>query len=81
MTAIPKATMDSAQSVNFNTLPGHVNASTDAHGDEAMTIPVPPLETPESFPFPYAKPYDIQVQLMRVVFEAIEKGKIAIVSG
>lgn len=42
--------------------------------------PVPPLETPESFPFPYAKPYGIQVDLMRVVFEAIENGKIAIVS-
>jgi hypothetical protein len=40
---------------------------------------MPPLDTPETFPFPYAKPYDIQVQLMQVVFEAIENGKIAIV--
>jgi hypothetical protein len=40
---------------------------------------VPPLQTPEAFPFPYARPYDIQVQLMKVVFEAIESGKIAIV--
>ncbi|KAJ9115084.1 hypothetical protein QFC22_005412 [Naganishia vaughanmartiniae] len=40
---------------------------------------IPPLETPEIFPFPYAKPYGIQVQLMKVVFKAIENGKIAIV--
>ncbi|KAJ9095611.1 hypothetical protein QFC21_005482 [Naganishia friedmannii] len=42
-------------------------------------IGIPPLQTPEVFSFPYTKPYDIQVQLMRVVFEAIENGKIAIV--
>ena len=47
---------------------------------EENSVPVPPLKTPESFPFPYAKPYDIQVDLMRVVFEAIECRKIAIVS-
>lgn len=53
-----------------------INSGADDNG----TVPVPPLETPESFPFPYAKPYGIQVDLMRVVFEAIENGKIAIVS-
>lgn len=50
----------------------------DNQGDRDVAIP--PLKTPASFPFPYAKPYDIQVDLMRVVFEAIESGKIAIVS-
>lgn len=40
----------------------------------------PSLPTPETFPFPYPKPYDIQLDLMRVVFRAIEDGKIAIVS-
>lgn len=40
----------------------------------------PCLPTPETFPFPYPKPYDIQLDLMRVVFRAIEDGKIAIVS-
>lgn len=54
------------------------NMVTDIRTDEKT--PVPPLETPASFPFPYAKPYSIQVDLMRVVFEAIENGKIAIVS-
>ncbi|KJE05212.1 chromosome transmission fidelity protein 1 [Cryptococcus gattii NT-10] len=39
----------------------------------------PSLSTPETFPFPYPKPYDIQLDLMRVVFRAIEDGKIAIV--
>ncbi|OXG31727.1 chromosome transmission fidelity protein 1 [Cryptococcus neoformans Ze90-1] len=39
----------------------------------------PSLPTPETFPFPYPKPYDIQLDLMRVVFRAIEDGKIAIV--
>jgi hypothetical protein len=39
-----------------------------------------PLSTPESFPFPYPTPYSIQVDLMRTVFEAIERKKIAIVS-
>lgn len=37
------------------------------------------LATPTSFPFPFAKPYDIQVQLMQTVFQAIEERKIAIV--
>ncbi|WWC69182.1 uncharacterized protein I206_103118 [Kwoniella pini CBS 10737] len=37
------------------------------------------LPTPTSFPFPYPKPYDIQLDLMQVVFRAIEDGKIAIV--
>ncbi|ORX33827.1 hypothetical protein BD324DRAFT_643783 [Kockovaella imperatae] len=41
----------------------------------------PPISTPESFPFPFPKPYDIQVELMRTVFEAIEQRKIAIVRG
>ncbi|WVF71908.1 hypothetical protein IAT40_006718 [Kwoniella sp. CBS 6097] len=40
---------------------------------------VPSLPTPELFPFPYPKPYDIQLELMQTVFRAIEDGKIAIV--
>ena len=41
---------------------------------------VPILETPTSFAFPFPKPYDIQLQLMRTVFNAIERNQIAIVS-
>ena len=41
---------------------------------------LPPLSTPDTFSFPYPHPYDIQVQLMQVVFRAIEDRKIAIVS-
>jgi chromosome transmission fidelity protein 1 len=41
---------------------------------------LPPLATPDSFPFPYPQPYSIQLDLMRTVFSAIEDGKIAIVS-
>lgn len=50
--------------------------------DPPSTLPLslPPLETPERFPFPYPQPYSIQVDLMRTVFRAIEDGKIAIVS-
>lgn len=44
---------------------------------EGVEIPLP---TPDSFPFPYPTPYAIQVDLMRTVFEAIERKKIAIVS-
>lgn len=40
---------------------------------------VPHLDTPTSFPFPFT-PYQIQLDLMRTVFGAIEDGKIAIVS-
>ena len=40
---------------------------------------LPHLDTPTSFAFPYAKPYDIQLQLMQTVFAAIEQGKIGIV--
>jgi chromosome transmission fidelity protein 1 len=47
---------------------------------DAATGAVPALSTPDAFPFPYPKPYDIQLDLMRTVFEAIEKRKIAIVS-
>lgn len=39
-----------------------------------------PLPTPEAFDFPYPKPYDIQLDLMKTVFRAIEDRKIAIVS-
>ena len=40
---------------------------------------LPTLATPKSFPFPYPRPYDIQLDLMRTVFQAIEERKIAIV--
>ncbi|EIW70152.1 hypothetical protein TREMEDRAFT_29466 [Tremella mesenterica DSM 1558] len=43
------------------------------------TSSLPSLPTPDRFEFPYAKPYDIQVELMRTVFRALEDGKIAIV--
>ncbi|WWC89834.1 uncharacterized protein L201_004762 [Kwoniella dendrophila CBS 6074] len=46
---------------------------------ESDDLALPALPTPSSFPFPYPKPYDIQLQLMQVVFRAIEDGKIAIV--
>ena len=45
-------------------------------GDQVVEIPLP---TPDVFPFPYPTPYQIQVDLMRTVFEAIEQKKIAIV--
>lgn len=44
--------------------------------DQVVEIPLP---TPDIFPFPYPTPYQIQVDLMRTVFEAIEQKKIAIV--
>jgi hypothetical protein len=44
--------------------------------DQVVEIPLP---TPDVFPFPYSTPYQIQVDLMRTVFEAIEQKKIAIV--
>lgn len=38
------------------------------------------LETPETFPaFPYDPPYDIQVDLMRHLYSAVENRKVAIV--
>ncbi|WVO14193.1 hypothetical protein L204_101825 [Cryptococcus depauperatus] len=48
---------------------------------EGMSVEdaIPSLQTPESFPFPYPKPYDIQLDLMQTVFQAIEDKKIAIV--
>lgn len=42
--------------------------------------PLPALPVPETFPFPYPQPYEIQLDLMRTVFRAIEERKIAIVS-
>jgi hypothetical protein len=39
-----------------------------------------PLATPSSFDFPYPQPYEIQLDLMKTVFRAIEDKKIAIVS-
>lgn len=48
--------------------------------DTKLTSAEPHLATPESFPFPYPKPYDIQLDLMRTVFTALEDRKIAIVS-
>ena len=44
--------------------------------DQVVEIPLP---TPDVFPFSYPTPYQIQVDLMRTVFEAIEQKKIAIV--
>ena len=52
-------------------------------GDESVQrgeASEPSLPTPEDFPFPYPQPYDIQLELMRTVFAAIENRKIAIVS-
>ncbi|RXK42015.1 chromosome transmission fidelity protein 1 [Tremella mesenterica] len=46
---------------------------------QPSTSSLPPLPTPARFEFPYAEPYDIQVELMRTVFRALEDGKIAIV--
>ncbi|WRT67408.1 uncharacterized protein IL334_004379 [Kwoniella shivajii] len=47
--------------------------------EEPSSSNLPSLATPDRFPFPYPKPYDIQLELMQVVFKAIEDGKIAIV--
>lgn len=49
-------------------------------GYDTEALPLPSLDTPQTFPFPYAKPYDIQLQLMQTVFATIEQGKIGIVS-
>lgn len=46
---------------------------------EETATAIPALATPDTFPFPYPKPYGIQLDLMRTVFEAIENRKIAIV--
>ncbi|WVW82792.1 hypothetical protein I302_104803 [Kwoniella bestiolae CBS 10118] len=48
-------------------------------GDPSSSSGLPPLPTPTSFPFPYPQPYDIQLDLMKVVFRAIEDRKIGIV--
>lgn len=56
--------------------------SPPGRGHEVSAAPAeftPALPTPESFPFPYPRPYDIQLDLMRTVFQAIEERKIAIV--
>ena len=38
------------------------------------------LTTPDEFPiFPYVPPYDIQLDLMRHLFSAIENRKVAVV--
>lgn len=50
-----------------------------ANGADEQKPLVPHLDTPTSFPFPFT-PYQIQLDLMRTVFGAIEDGKIAIVS-
>lgn len=33
---------------------------------------------PETFPFPYEKPYDIQLNFMRSLYKTLELGKIGI---
>lgn len=33
---------------------------------------------PETFPFPYEKPYDIQLNFMRALYKTLELGKIGI---
>lgn len=48
-------------------------------GSSLSSVAVPALPTPDTFDFPYPKPYDIQFQLMQAVFRAIEDRKIAIV--
>ncbi|EJT51272.1 hypothetical protein A1Q1_07550 [Trichosporon asahii var. asahii CBS 2479] len=49
-----------------------------ANGSGEQHSVLPHLDTPTSFPFPYT-PYQIQLDLMKTVFGAIEDGKIAIV--
>lgn len=48
--------------------------------DPPAAMETAPLPTPASFAFPYPQPYDIQNDLMKTVFRAIEERKIAIVS-
>ena len=36
------------------------------------------IEIPESFKFPYPKPYDIQLQLMKALYKTLEMKKIGI---
>lgn len=57
-----------------------MQAASDHNGPSGAPKAIePPLPTPESFPFPYPNPYDIQLELMRTVYQAIEQRKIAIV--
>jgi chromosome transmission fidelity protein 1 len=36
------------------------------------------IEIPENFSFPYEKPYDIQLQLMKALYKTLELKKIGI---
>lgn len=63
----------------LDTAAGAVPQRGDAASTKEHKPVVPHLATPTSFPFPFT-PYQIQQDLMRTVFGAIEDGKIAIVS-
>ncbi|KAL7424206.1 ATP-dependent DNA helicase chl1 [Cryptotrichosporon argae] len=56
-----------------------MSASTSNAAASSSALTLPQLPTPETFAFPYPQPYGIQVELMRIVFRAIEERKIAIV--
>jgi chromosome transmission fidelity protein 1 len=36
------------------------------------------IQLPEKFPFPYAQPYDIQLNFMKALYKTLELGKIGI---
>jgi hypothetical protein len=36
------------------------------------------IQIPDEFPFPYAKPYDIQLNFMKSLYKTLELGKIGI---
>lgn len=60
--------------------PAGSSTSAAPRADSTKDAALPRLPTPDSFPFPYAQPYSIQLDLMRTVFAAIEDRKVAIVS-
>lgn len=36
------------------------------------------IEPPNEFPFPYAKPYEIQVNFMKALYKTLEEEKVGI---
>jgi chromosome transmission fidelity protein 1 len=36
------------------------------------------INIPEAFPFPYVKPYDIQLNFMKALYKTLELGKVGI---